>query len=501
MIPEGSSLDSVIEDSKKIPDNEENIEVLDHTFAWYVLQIHEHVTPLLAFALKHFKSIFESEFNAQFQAFSKEIVLMLIQNSKNKLKEIRSNLGEFCIALHFIQLDLKILSPYAANVNDRFNEFLEFLVRFQIEKVVEGLQGLAFDTISRMCTEIYESEEKLPEKIEGPALKASFNLLYFLLSEIIRLEPMLQNCKNFISSSATVSLIVSHILNFFQILRKSLLNFSTNTAGSQEYENNSFRLLKKNGNFLIAMLKFFIYLEESVPRIISILTKTFYELDYEKSEVLDVINRIAKPEFLVVLKLCQEDLLLFYIEYYSKLFRDLIFEYCNEKWRFQNEPIDVSETMCKVVTTLLAARKELKAFFQGDFITAQKFSRKRVKHNVELELERIHARKTKIMENLKFDLTSIVGTLAKIVLKGLYEEVRMYEFGTGGYQQVEVDAHFLGSCIGLTLLDDSLVSGYIHEILSSTSTRCTFTQNLQPTILDSIIENKKQQLKIKLPKT
>jgi hypothetical protein len=216
---------------------------------------------------------------------------------------------------------------------------------------------------------------------------------------------------------------------------------------------------------------------------------------------LDIMNRIAKPELLVVLKLSQEDLLLYYIEYYAKVFDNNITLYCSGKWKSQIEPIDVSDIICSMVSTLISARKELKAFFRGELISAQKIKRKRVKHNVELEMERLFARKNKVIENLKFDINSIIGTLAKLVLKGLYEEIRLQDLTAGGAQQVEVDAHFLGSCLSYNILEESLVSGYIQEIVHSASNRCVNFTHLQSTILDSIIENKKNTMNLKQNKS
>ena len=157
-------------------------------------------------------------------------------------------------------------------------------------------------------------------------------MLFYLLAGILNLEPILDISRSFLTSgSLIVSLIISHILNFFQILRKNLCSFSSNSTGTSEYSVLSFQNLSKNGNFLIGLLKFLIFLEESVPKIITVLLKTFSELKYDRGEVADIMNRIAKPELLVVLKLSQEDLLLYYIEHYSKLFNDLIVEYCSEK--------------------------------------------------------------------------------------------------------------------------------------------------------------------------
>ena len=157
--------------------------------------------------------------------------------------------------------------------------------------------------------------------------------------------------------------------------------------------------------------------------------------------------------------------------------------------------------MCKIVNTLISARKELKAFFRGEFTSHQKIKRKRVKHNVELEMERLFARKMKTVENLKFDIHSIIGSLAKITLKGLYEEIRLQEFSTGGYQQVEVDANFLGSCLSYNILEESLVSGYVQEIICSAACRCTLVESLQQTILESIVENKRNQMNFKQNKS
>ena len=500
-----TGFDRITEEIKNSMNNlGESALISEKSFAWYVRQVNEVVMPLVCTGIENYSKIFGSSFfTQQYLQFSKEIVVKYIGNIKNKLKEVQSDIGHFCLAMNFINEDLTKLSQIFPTSNtfvlsDRFTELFEFLIRFQIERVVEGLQKSSINVLNELHQEITESSESLPERIEVPTENAACYLVFCLLTGILRLEPMLDSAKSFItSSSMVVSLIISHILNFFQILRKNLSSFSTNSTGAMEYAVPGLQKLEKNGNFLIGVLKLMIHLEESVPKIISTLSKSFAELNYDRCEVSDIMNKVAKPELLVVMKLSQEDLLLYYIEYYARVFTELVEIYCEEKWKFQNEPIDVSETICRIVSTLIAARKELKAFFRGELISNQKLKRKRVKHNVELEMERIFARKVKVIDNLKFDLGSIIGCLAKFTLKGLYEEVRMQEFSTGGCQQIEVDAGFLGNCISYNILEESLVSGYVQEIISSAAGRCTLYEPLQSTILESIVENKINQMNLK----
>lgn len=114
-------------------------------------------------------------------------------------------------------------------------------------------------------------------------------------------------------------------------------------------------------------------------------------------------------------------------------------------------------------------------------------------------MERLFARKAKTFENVKFELNSILSSIVKLTFKSMYEELRLKEFGPGGVQQIEVDASFMGSCIDeIVVMDDSaIVSGYVHEVNFTVSNRCMQPINLQKTLLESIVENKKQQLNIK----
>ena len=338
VIPNNSGFETIEEDIKKSIDSSiKSSIIIEKSFGWYVLQVHSQVMPLFYVGIENFLKIFANSHSQHFVQMSKELISKYITNVKKKLKEIGSDIGQFCCSLLMINEDLCKLSPLFSNSNnfhivDRFTELFEFLIRFQIEKVVENLQKSAEKLIIDLYQEITNSTENLPEKIEIPAEKASFFMLFYLLAGILNLEPILDISRSFLTSgSLIVSLIISHILNFFQILRKNLCSFSSNSTGTSEYSVLSFQNLSKNGNFLIGLLKFLIFLEESVPKIITVLLKTFSELKYDRGEVADIMNRIAKPELLVVLKLSQEDLLLYYIEHYSKLFNDLIVEYCSEK--------------------------------------------------------------------------------------------------------------------------------------------------------------------------
>ena len=229
------------------------------------MQVHENIMPLINSGLENYKIIFSNNFQQHQLQFSKDFIIKYISNIKNKLKELKCGIGQFCSALYFINDDLSRLKPTfpvsnAFVLEDRFTELFEFLIRFQIERVIENLQKSSLLILQALYEEITDSTEELPERIEMPAEKASYSLIYYLLAGILHLEPMLENSRNYITSgSMIVSLIISHILNFFQILRKNLSSFSSNSTGILEYLIPGLQKLEKNGKFLIGILKFMIY--------------------------------------------------------------------------------------------------------------------------------------------------------------------------------------------------------------------------------------------------
>ncbi|CAG9323923.1 unnamed protein product [Blepharisma stoltei] len=501
-----SSIQSIDQDIRvNINETDREYSIKEGSFSWYILEVHEQGIPQFVNSLVSFNEIFSEKQKNLMINYVRDVLTIYINNIKNKLKEVNSELGPFTKALHIVNSDMKQIKALVASssqfsVSDKFSELFEFTIRHEVEKVIENLQGNLVNFLENISRDIENSTEGLPESIEGPTDKAVYDIMYSVIASVIELEPLIESSKSYLTSGIMfVSLIVSHLIQFFQFFKQAVSSFSSRYAGNDPSLSSLYKI-NKSGTFLIALLKISISLEENgLPKLLSTISSSYSDLGISKPELNDIIQRVAKPELLITLKQTQEDLLTIYIEHYGKLFSDMLEEYANINWLIDTEPIDVHPIIVQIIENLKIAKKELKVFFRGEQALNQRFKRKRAKHNVELEMERLFARKAKTYENVKFELNSILSSIVKLTFKSMYEELRMKEFGTGGVQQIEVDSSFMGSCIDeiVAMDDNDILSGYVHEVNFTVSNRSTQPVSLQKTLLESIVENKKEQLNIK----
>ena len=83
--------------------------------------------------------------------------------------------------------------------------------------------------------------------------------------------------------------------------------------------------------------------------------------------------------------------------------------------------------------------------------------RKRIhaKDSFELEMDRMQARKTKILELFKFEMDPVLSCIAKFFFKSFYEAAREVEMSVGGFKQVQVDLGFISTCLEeIVVLED-----------------------------------------------
>lgn len=90
--------------------------------------------------------------------------------------------------------------------------------------------------------------------------------------------------------------------------------------------------------------------------------------------------------------------------------------------------------------------------------------------------------------------SKILIEIIKIALKTFEECIRMCTFGKDGFQQLQVDAHFL-SCMWSKLVnDDKVVISLVTEAMNSCAERCLEFSPLDKTIVQTLVDKKISQL-------
>jgi len=95
---------------------------------------------------------------------------------------------------------------------------------------------------------------------------------------------------------------------------------------------------------------------------------------------------------------------------------------------------------------MLFIDKELSLLFEKKAPTKAKkpvSKSKKGMFQIEHEMERQLAKKIKIFGNVEYKRNEVLVSIVRISLKGLYESIRMKRINKNGYQQLQMDMHFL----------------------------------------------------------
>jgi len=97
---------------------------------------------------------------------------------------------------------------------------------------------------------------------------------------------------------------------------------------------------------------------------------------------------------------------------------------------------------------------------------------------------------TKQGEEISFQQKSIVEGVIRIFLQSFYECVRMKTFGKFGFQQIQVETHFMRKTLRRYVEDHNAFDLLLDEVLSSTYDRCTDPILLEQTIVTNICKKR-----------
>jgi len=100
------------------------------------------------------------------------------------------------------------------------------------------------------------------------------------------------------------------------------------------------------------------------------------------------------------------------------------------------------------------------------------------------------SRKSKLFGEIKAEKTSIIEGIITVLLKSFLEYIRQKTLGKNGYQQLQVDTHFLRVNLRRFTDDVNFINGLIDDLLSSATDRCLEPLPLEQHIIIKICDEK-----------
>ncbi|CAK9298772.1 unnamed protein product [Gordionus sp. m RMFG-2023] len=117
--------------------------------------------------------------------------------------------------------------------------------------------------------------------------------------------------------------------------------------------------------------------------------------------------------------------------------------------------------------------------------SASTISRPNLLHS---HISKIFSEKIVIYEPVNFNKNSILTGIIKICLKSFLESIRLKTLSTYGFQQIQVDLHYLQLYLWRFVSNEKILQSLLDEILSSAALRCTNPILMEQSVVDIICE-------------
>lgn len=101
--------------------------------------------------------------------------------------------------------------------------------------------------------------------------------------------------------------------------------------------------------------------------------------------------------------------------------------------------------------------------------------------------------KMKIFDKVELTQASVMTGILKIALKSLVECVRLQTLGNGGFQQLQLDVHYLRQPLELYAEDPKVVETLLDELLVAAAERSVDPSALDDDALDAVLEKARKQ--------
>ncbi|KAK8326510.1 hypothetical protein V6Z12_A11G122400 [Gossypium hirsutum] len=109
---------------------------------------------------------------------------------------------------------------------------------------------------------------------------------------------------------------------------------------------------------------------------------------------------------------------------------------------------------------------------------------------LETHLAKLFKQKIEIFTKVEYTQESVETTIVKLCLKSLQEYVRLQTFNRSGFQQIQLDIHFLRTLLKENIEAEEAIDFLLDEVIVAASERCLDPIPLEPPILDKLVQVK-----------
>jgi len=121
----------------------------------------------------------------------------------------------------------------------------------------------------------------------------------------------------------------------------------------------------------------------------------------------------------------------------------------------------------------------------------------RFKNSMELEMERLWAKKLQVFAPIPFNRNGAIVGILRIAFKALFEYMREETFGKFGLQQIQVDCAFIGEIVRdfVDADDASVLDSLLDEVVTSAQMRCVDPVLMDSSVVEARCDEKKKKFR------
>ena len=424
-------------------------------------------------------------------------------------------------------LSKNISRSLRTEIIDKFTENTEHVFRSQLFDSFSQIRLRFLNLLVDLknSSKIMNSEENELETIKKDifsSLNTFKNKLYCLISSaLIEMKPIIQQNLMFFS------LLHSQFTDFIKILIKilvlkgnkfSLENISGITTSfyqkntiSTEILNEIHRLkdTHEDSSYYLVINQFLIMFEKKLlykyfEVLFEIYHKNSNNSDFAiKQQYQSLRMNIENNEIPKIASLLKGEImknLLNYCQFYTEEIMGILKDYLSQnKWNLAQEPKEISEEIMGIVPILRRILLELSVLFPDlkRGIT-KKTSFIKFKSALDIDMERILAKKSHHFEKSDLNRNSLLLSILKSILKGIIENFRRLRFDKFGFQQVEIDMYFVVQiCYEMVAVDDeSLIIGFYFEMIMNAAEMCSEVVHVEQAAVENVANVSRNKVKI-----
>lgn len=392
--------------------------------------------------------------------------------------------------------------------------FMDFMSRMALSAMKAIFQVASAHLVAELCRlhdqckRLQESKDSGLDDVLEEIAKTEQSLLMHGFQALVDCQPLLHllgsdrpSCQQLMRGlhEQLITFFVAFVLTCHTYIGReppSTWNLETSFDGGVSMQLDEAANLDWSGLFGLALVRIGRHLEsKAINKVWAVANELFVD-----GETIDCALQPPPPGVITATRLAAEAMITHYVmvsgQRLAHFFRNSV---QSRNWMTVREPRDprlVVEMVLKEVQAFSAQLSKILGDQQKLTTGHQRRTLSRFKSGMELEMERLWAKKLLVFDRIPFNRNRALVGILRIAFKALYEYMRDETFSKFGLQQIQVDCAFLQEAARdfVAAEDASTLEHLLDEVLNSATQRCNDPIKMEPEKVEAICDEKKKKM-------